>query len=196
MVFRSSTESWAGRCEAAFHLSRRPAYRNRTLVALGVAVFLFGGADEGVADRKGQGTYCKMGYDIRTIEATVSDHSSSDNTPVGDVTIRKNCSGSVIGTFTAEIDANLHLHERWAECVSNGGFVDGCTPGVDSYASPGHMLLQSDGIADVSYPVVTVRWIWPQLARGQWRFRVLPAEALGPVKIKYSAFTVEAFQKP
>ncbi len=195
MLFRSSTESWAGRCKAAFHLSRRPAYRNRTIVALGVAVFLFGGADEGVADRKGAGTYCKMGYDIRTIEATVSDHSSSDNTPVGDVTIRKNCSGSVVGTFTAALTTNLHLHELWAYCVSDGGFVTGCTTGQSIYASPPHTLLQSNGTADVSYPVETVRWIWPQLPPGQWRFRVLPA-ALAPVTIKYSNFTVEAFQHP
>jgi len=196
MVFRKSTESWALRCGgASLRLSRRPAYRNHALVALGVVVCLLGGANEGVADRKGIGkTYCKMVYDFRTTEVTVSDHSSSDNTPVGDVTFWKNCSGSVVGTFTAELTANLHLHERWAECVSSVG-VDGCIPGNKVYASPGHILLQSDGVQDVSWPVVTVRWIWPQLRPGQWRYRVLPATS-SSVIIKYSAFTVEAFQKP
>ena len=197
MVIRTSTEGRALRCGGtSLRLAGRPACRNRTLVALGVVVCLFGGADEGVADRKGQGkTYCRMGYDIRTIEATVSDHTSSDNTPVGDVTIRKNCSGSVIGTFTAALTANLHLHELWAYCVSNGGFVDGCTPGQNIYAFPPHTLLQSNGVPDISYPVETVRWIWPQVPPGEWRFRVLPA-ALSSVTIKYSSFTVEAFQKP
>ena len=176
----------------------KPSYRNCGLAALGAFVCLVGGADEGVAaDRKGGGgTYCKMRYDVRTTDVIVNDHFSLDNAPLGDVTMPKDCIGPVIGTFSAEIDANLHLHELWADCIGSGGFVGGCTPGQRITADPPHTLLRTDGVPDVTWPVVTVRWIWPKVPPGKWRLRVLPAAALGQVTVRYSTFTAEAIGQP
>lgn len=163
------------------------------IAGLGVAAvaLLCLGATESLADRDGGGPACRTRYDVRTIQYTVNDHSSTDNTPAGDLVLKKECNGPVIATFSAQLSGNLHLHELWADCVNNGGFATGCTAGQRIVASPPHTLLQSNGAPEVSYPVETVSWVWDAVPPGTWRFRVQPA-AFAPVTVYYSLFTVEA----
>jgi hypothetical protein len=132
----------------------------------------------------------------KTTSTIVPDHSSSDNPPVVDVTFKKDCSGAVIGTLTVEIDGHLHLHEAVATCVSSGGFPHGCSPGdtVDIGYPAVHRLLESDGVQEVSYPLVTTRLVWTKVPPGEWRFRVLPGCISDcPVTIWKTTFTLEAF---
>src|SRR5215208_4606630 len=70
----------------------------------------------------------------------------------------------------------VHLHEGVAECLSSRGFPGRCKLGdkVDIGYPAVHRLLESDGQQEVSYPLVTTRLIWPKVAPGEWRFRILP----------------------
>ncbi len=168
-------------------------YRTLALLGIGTALGLCLASNEGLADRQGGGAPCKVRYDVRTVQYIVSDHSSTDNAPAGDVNLKKDCSGPVIGTFSAQLTGNLHLHELVADCLGNGGFAGGCTVGQRIVASPPHTFLQSNGAPEVSFPVETVRWVWDVVPPGNWRFRVFPAVFV-PVTVLYSSFTVEALK--
>jgi hypothetical protein len=158
---------------------------------LGAGLFLVEGTTDGLA-----GSFCKLQVKNSTTPVTVPDHSSSDNTPVVDVTFKKDCTGVVIGTLTVEIDGHLHIHEVFAECLSSGGFPGGCSPGdrIDIGYPSVHRLLESDGVQEVSYPLVTTRLVWTKVPPGEWRFRVLPACITDcPVTIWKTTFTLEAY---
>ena len=162
------------------------------LLALG-AFWVFGAAETALAQSlSGGGRSCKVRFDARTTEVTILDHSSSDNIPVGDITTKKPCRGDVVGTFTASLTGTIHIHEVWATCIDNAGLTGGCTAGTTVVAQPGHTLLQSNGEQQVSWPVVTARWIWPKLPSGNWRFRLYPA-VFTPAIVKNSIFTIEAY---
>ena len=156
------------------------------------AAFCLMGAVEGAAAATVRGAYCKMRFDVRATEVTIPDHSSSDNIPLGDITTRKTCGGPVIVTFSAELTGTIHIHEVTAVCLDDGGIQGGCIAGTIKFAPPAHTLLQSNGEQQVSFPVVTARWIFPRLGVGNWRFRIFPA-AFAPAIVKNSAFTVEAY---
>lgn len=168
-----------------------PAHRKMALVALGAAFCLFAAAD-GTNAATVTGAYCKMRFDVRATEVIIPDHSSLDNIPLGDITTRKSCGGPVIATFSAELTGTIHIHEVTAVCLDNAGFAGGCTAGTIRFAPPAHTMLQSNGEQQVSFPVVTARWIFPRLGPGHWRFRIFPA-AFTPATVKNSAFTVEAY---
>jgi len=181
---------------------RMRGWESYAVLTFGVAAGLLAGAAAAMADVRAHGnSFCALKYHEQTSPIVVPDHSSADNTPVGDLTVTKNCTGPVIGTLSVEITGRLHLHEIIAQCISDGGIQGGCTTGtkidVGYPAVAGeHKLLYSDGVADVTYPIATIQLIWPNLARGQWRFYVLPAcSADCPVTIQKSYFRVEAYHR-
>jgi hypothetical protein len=170
---------------------RLPHFRGLAVLALGAGLCLFGGTSGGLA-----GSFCKLKVVNNTTSITVPDHSTSDNTPVVNLRFKKDCLGAVIGTLTVEIDGHLHLHEAVAECLSSGGFPGGCKPGdkVDIGYPAIHRLLESDGLQEVTYPLVTTRLTWPKVAPGEWRFRVLPGCISDcPVTIWKTWLTLEAY---
>jgi hypothetical protein len=155
--------------------------------------------------------FCKVKTVTITTDVTVTDHITSDNPPYppaiatepNGFIFGKKCKGLVIGTLSVELTGRLHIHEVWAKCLSNLGLPDGCTPGVDdenigyvqSTGSGIHRLLDSNGArAEVSYPILTARFIWRKLSPGQWKFFVLPG-CIGdcPVTIRSGTFTIEAY---
>lgn len=166
-------------------------------LALWTIACIAGTANKGVADMVQLGvTVCGAGIDRRDTPVTINSHDSLANPPVGDITLTKNCYGPVIGTFTAAINTTLHLHQRRAKCISNGGFAGGCNPfSLPVDALPSHTEFHVTGAAQISDPVVAASWMWSNLPRGVWRFHVQPA-AFSAVIISNSTFTVEAFQRP
>lgn len=159
------------------------------------------GATDGGRDRAARvaritgtsGKPCGMGFDTQTLTNIPPDDSTSDNTPAATVTLKKTCPGAVIGHFTSEVATPasgdfLHLDMR-ATCVGAAGLANPCTPGLQVFASPGHSFFQS---GQASTHVGAINMVWDGLARGRWRFEVLPGGS-SSANLQFRSFVVEAF---
>jgi hypothetical protein len=73
------------------------------------------------------------------------------------------------GKKVLELRAGEHQGQK---CLSGGGVPGGCKPGdkVDIGYPAIHRLLESDGLQEVTYPLVTTRLTWPKVARGSGAF--------------------------
>ena len=139
------------------------------------------------------GGVCRMGFDTRNGTLTPPDDSTPDNTPAASASIRKTCSGTVVGAFTGEMSTSsaggfIHLDMR-ATCIGTGGLAGPCTVGRQVFASPGHTFVETN---QSLLHTRSMTMVWTGLKRGIWRFEVLPGGD-GKANLQFRTFVVEAF---
>jgi hypothetical protein len=138
------------------------------------------------------GVACRVGYDTEAAALVPPDDSTTDNPPAATVTFSKKCSGVVLGVFSGEVTTMagdfLHLDMR-ATCTGTGGYATHCTVGDQVFASPGHTFFQNDvaAVHDGS-----VQMVWTGLARGVWKFEVLPG-GNNSANLQFRTFVVTAY---
>ena len=136
---------------------------------------------------------CRMGYDTQSSTLIPPDDSTVDNAAAGSVTIRKPCTGAVIGRFSSEVSVPnagdfIHIDMR-ATCTGGGGFASPCTVGEQIFGSPGHSFFNNGADA---FHVGSIQMAWTGLRRGIWRFDVLPG-GNNSANLQFRSFVVEAY---
>lgn len=166
-----------------------------------VAASMAGGAGVAVGDGPtGASTSggCASGYDTRFNQLKPPDgNETHDNPPAASIRLRKPCAGAVHGFFTSEITAptqNDFINiEMRATCIGTGQLSNPCNVGQQFFAAPGRARLAE---GPTTLGTRSMNMVWPGLARGVWRFEVVPGgnpSVTSGSQLIYRTFTVEAF---
>lgn len=144
-----------------------------------------------IASQAGPG--CRMGYDTQSSTLTPPDDSTADNVAAATVEIKKVCPGAVTGHFVSETSTAtagdfIHIDMR-ATCLGTAGLANPCTVGQQVFGSPGHTFMQNSTSGVQTHGV---QMVWTGLARGRWRFEVLPG-GNNRANLQFRSFVVEAF---
>jgi hypothetical protein len=127
------------------------------------------------------------------------DGTYADNAPAAAVSLRKDCVGTVVVRFSAEVSAPANGDfidvAAKAQCLRAGGLANGCSSGDVVFGEPG---APDDTIKLAHGPIdgmatYSTQWIFRGLQRGVWRFLVLPAGNDNAFML-YRSFTVDAYQ--
>jgi hypothetical protein len=150
-----------------------------------------------VTSSKGKQGGCGMA--TRTLTSTFTpnddDTAESDNSAL-QASFKKTCRGPVVASFEGEMStgAGGYVHgDAYALCQGTGGNPNGCSPGTEKVASPGHTFLQNN--ADRGIETHGMNWVFHDLGPGVWQYRIgLGSNGTG--EIEYRSLVVEAFQRP
>ena len=175
--------------------NRRKVHAWATVVVVLIAMY----AEPALAQLTGvaAGAPCQTGYNTETNQLLPDGDQPTQNPPAGSINLLKNCSGLVIGTFTANVeignDVGFINLQMMATCIGKGGLANPCTVGEQVRAEPGYLRLQG---ARGSIEARGLVMVWPSLKRGRWKFE---AQIGGPFpnsasKVLSRTFTVQAFQ--
>ena len=136
---------------------------------------------------------CKMAWVTATNNLAAPPSSGIAN--AGALAMVKPCQGTVIGTFSAEVNTpsatdSLEIRMK-ATCVGAGGQPNPCLTGETHFANPDIVFFQKQTQPEAEANSFTV--VWPNLKRGTWQF-VVQLTGTGPnAYVGYRTFTIEAF---